>query len=263
MDAGPGPPALCVPAGRGTLEPGEMPSHTLKLIRHETVAEGTFAFHFERPAGFAFKAGQYLDVTLIDPPETDAEGNVRAFSIASAPHEPEIMIATRLRDSAFKRVLRSLAPGAEAAADGPFGNLVLHNNASRPAVLLAGGIGITPFRSICFRAAAEKLPHRIYLFYSNRRPEDAAFLEPLAALERENPNFRLIPTMTAMDKSSRPWSGETGYIGRAMLERHSVPLSGPIFYIAGPPAMVAAMQQMLAAAGVDSDDVRPEEFGGY
>jgi len=87
-------------------------------------------------------------------------------------------------------------------------------------VFLAGGIGITPFRSIVFRAAKEKLPHRIFLFYSNRRPEDAPFLDELQALERENPNYKLIASMTEMSKSHRPWQGEAGMIDKEMLARH-------------------------------------------
>jgi ferredoxin-NADP reductase len=90
----------------------------------------------------------------------------------------------------------------------------------RTAVFLAGGIGITPFRSIVFRAAKEKLPHRIFLFYSNRRPEDAPFLDELQAVERENPNYKLIASMTEMSKSQRPWQGEAGLIDKEMLARH-------------------------------------------
>jgi len=94
---------------------------------------------------------------------------------------------------------------------------MLHNNAKRTAVLLSGGIGITPFRSILFRAAKEKLPHRIFLFYSNRRPEDAPFLEELQALQKKNSNYKLIATMNEMDKSHLPWHGETGLIDKEML----------------------------------------------
>jgi ferredoxin-NADP reductase len=146
----------------------------------------------------------------------------------------------------------------------------LHNNASRPAVLLAGGIGITPFRSIVRRAAHEKLPHRIWLFYSNRRPEDAPFLDELRDLARENPNFTFIPTMTQMRGSHLPWKGETGYITHELIVQHlqhngssGKELSGPIYYIAGPPAMVAGLRTMLNNAGVDEDDIRTEEFTGY
>jgi len=130
-------------------------------------------------------------------------------------------------------------------------------------VLLAGGIGITPFRSIVFRAAKEKLAHRIFLFYSNRRPEDAPFLEELEALGEENPNYTLIASMTEMGKSHQPWQGETGLINKEMLARYVKDAVSPIYYIAGPPGMVKGLHTMLNEAGVDDDDVRTEEFAGY
>ena len=97
----------------------------------------------------------------------------------------------------------------------------------------------------------------------NRRPEDAAFLGELQALEREYPNYTLVGTMTGMDRSALPWAGETGKITKEMLTRHIGQLTGPIYYLAGPPAMVAAMHQVLNSAGVDDDDIRSEEFSGY
>ena len=103
-----------------------MPKYTLKLINRQQVAEGTLAFFFEKPSGFVFKAGQYVEVSLRDPPETDSEGNSRAFSLASAPSEPPLMIATRMRDTAFKRVLGAAPVGSEVQIEGPFGNLILH-----------------------------------------------------------------------------------------------------------------------------------------
>src|ERR1700681_3585105 len=106
--------------------------------------------------------------------------------------------------------------GSAVKIEGPSGSLTLHNNVTRTAVLLAGGIGITPFRSIVFRAAKEKLPHRIFLFYSNRRPEDAPFLYELQALEKKNPNYKLVASMTEMSKSQRPWQGEAGLIDKEM-----------------------------------------------
>ena len=96
-----------------------------------------------------------------------------------------------------------------------------------------------------------------------KRPEDAAFLETLQSLETTNPNFRLICAMTEMSKSNKEWKGETALIDREMLSRHSATLQGPIYYIAGPPTMVAAMRQTLVSAGVEEDDIRAEEFAGY
>lgn len=233
------------------------------LIGSETVAEGTMLFKFEKSKGFSYKPGQTVDVTLINPPETDAEGNTRAFSLASSPADTYLAIATRMRDTAFKRVLKNMTPGTELKIEGPFGDLTLHENTKRPAVFLAGGIGITPFHSMCVDAAERKLPHKITLFYSNRRPEDAAFLEELKYLPEKNPNFTFVGTMTEMSASSREWDGEQGYINAAMLSKYIDQASMPIYYIAGPAAMVAAMRTMLNESGVSNDDIRTEEFTGY
>ncbi len=245
------------------------PMIKVKLIERSEVAEKTMAFRFARPDGWTFKAGQSLDMTLLDPPETDTEGNTRAFSLACAPSEPTLMVATRMRNTAFKRVLKNMPLGSEVKIEGPFGGFSLHNNAARPAVILAGGIGSTPFRSMVLHAAKEKLPHHILLFYSNRRPEDAAFLQELDSVQNQNPNYKLIATMTEMQNSRRPWKGESGLINEEMLDRHFPDRvagggqPGAIYYIAGPPSMVNGLRTMLAGAGVDSDDIRSEEFSGY
>jgi ferredoxin-NADP reductase len=173
------------------------------------------------------------------------------------------MIATRMRDTAFKRVLKTMPLGTEVRIVGPFGSLTLHQSTARPAVFLAGGIGITPFRSMLWQAAEQKLRHHLFLFYSNRRPEDAAFLEELEDLEKENPYYKFIGTMAEMARSNRIWRGETGFINQEMLAKYIGDLAAPIYYIAGPPKMVEAMQKALSDAGVASDDVRAEEFAGY
>lgn len=240
-----------------------MTIHEVQLTRRVTVAEGTMAFHLARPTGFQFRAGQSLTISLVDPPAMDGKGATRTFTIASAPHEAELMIATRMRDSTFKRVLGAAPAGTPLRIDGPNGEMVLHDDSARPAVFLAGGIGITPFLSISRHAARERLPHSIYLFYSNRRPEDAAFLAELQGMEKVNPNYHLIATMAEAEKSARAWAGETGFIRRDMLERHLPDTASPVYYFAGPPAMTAAMQEMLQGIGIVEDAMRYEEFYGY
>lgn len=128
-------------------------TYLVKLKNRFSVAEGTMAFQFEKPGRFSFRAGQSVDITLIHPFDTDAKGNGRAFSIASATHEDVLMIVTRMRDTAFKRELARMALKTEVKLEGPGGNLILHNNPSRAAIFLAGGIGVTPIRSILLRAA--------------------------------------------------------------------------------------------------------------
>jgi ferredoxin-NADP reductase len=240
-----------------------MPAQEARLARRDLVAEGTMAFRFSKPSGFRHQAGQSLLMMLVDPPETDSEGDARTFTIASAPHEAELMIATRMRDTAFKRVLKAAPVGTAVRIDGPNGEMVLHDDPARPAVLLAGGIGITPFLSMARDAANRRLPHRLNLFYSNRRPEDAAFIAELQQMEQLNRNFRLIATMTEPEKSAQRWPGETGFIRREMLVRHLPELVSPVYYFAGPPAMTTAMQQMLQDLGVGEEAMRSEEFYGY
>jgi len=240
-----------------------MSIHRIKLKNRREIAKGTMAFHFEKPEGFAYKAGQFADYSLINPAETDDEGNIRGFSFASAPYEESLMFATRMRDTAFKRVLKTMEPGTELTFDGPYGSFTLHNNASIPAVFLTGGIGVTPARSIVLQAAHDKLPHKIFLFDSNNGPEDAAFLDELTRVQTENPNYTFVGTMTQMEKSQRPWHGETGYINKEMLAKYISDLTSPIYYIVGPPAMVDALRNVLNDAGVNTDNIRTEEFTGY
>jgi ferredoxin-NADP reductase len=239
---------------------------TLPLSSRSEVAERTLEFRFAKPRSMTFKAGQFMDLTLLNPSQTDAEGNTRGFSINSAPDDPELIFTTRLRDTAFKRVLRSLPVGTGVQLDGPFGSFTLHNNESRPAVLLAGGIGITPFRSFVRRAAHEKLGHRIMLLYANRRPEDTPFLEELYGFERENRRFTFVPTMTRLSDSLASWTGETGRIDPGMILRHtrrSATHANAIYYIAGPPPMVAGLHAIVRSLGIDDDDIRTEDFAGY
>src|ERR1017187_4305818 len=141
-----------------------MPGQTSKLLRREEVAEGTIAFHFEKPSGFKFKAGQFADVTLTHPPETDAEGNTRTFSIASPPFANELVFTTRMRDTAFKRSLKRVPLTAEVKIGPAAGTFMLHKNLAKPAIFLAGGIGITPFLSMVQQADRDRLSQKLYLF---------------------------------------------------------------------------------------------------
>jgi ferredoxin-NADP reductase len=240
-----------------------MSIHIVRLIGREEVADGTMAFHFEKPSGFLYKAGQFADFTLINPPETDAEGNIRGFSLASAPYESDLQIATRMRDTAFKRVMKHLPDGTPLKLDAPYGSFTLHKNAAVPAVFLTGGIGITVVRSILLEATHEAAPRRIVLFYANHRSADAAYLETLRAVTTQNPHFIFVPTMTHMEIAHKGWTGETGHITKAMLERYLDDLTVPIYYSTGPASLVAAMRKTLTEAGVDEDTIRTEEFTGY
>lgn len=235
----------------------------IRLTGKEEVANGTLAFRLSKPEGFKFAAGQAVYVAFPDLKKADAKGQSRTFSIASAPQDAELEIATRQTDTSFKRHLAAADNGAAVQIEGPYGDMALHEDASRAAVFLAGGTGVTPFRSMVLDATHRGLPHRLFLFYSNRRPEDAAYLAELRELEQKNPRFKLIATFTE-DGTTLPGSTvEHGYITAEMIGRHAGDPASAIFYIAGPPAMVSAMEGMLKGAGVSPNNVHAEKFAGY
>ena len=160
-------------------------THLLKLIERREVADRTLAIWLQKPADFDFTAGQFAELSILNPDSASEPAHL-AFSMASSPEETELMFATRIRGGAFKQSLRNMALGSYIQLEGPYGNFILHEDATRAAVFLAGGIGITPVRSILVHAAKAKLPNQLVLFYSNRKPEDAAFLDELRDLQSLN-----------------------------------------------------------------------------
>lgn len=255
----------------GNGAPKDIVSFNITLKSKRQIAEGTYEFIFDKPADFyAYKAGQHGRMTLIDPPETDAEGNARFLSFASTPDEPELRFAMRMRDTAFKRVLGNMKPGEQVLFQmrqkNMHGSFALQDaaDAGRPAVFLIGGIGIVPVYSMIKDALAHSVRHKITLFYSNRRPEDAPYLSDLQKLAKANPSvFELVTTVTEPEKSAQKWSGETGFITKEMIQRYVSDMSAPLYYIAGLTEMVAAMQKVLADAGIKKDSIRAEEFGAF
>ena len=231
------------------------------LLSRAPVAERTMAFRFAKPAGFAFKAGQAIDLILHGTAAAEGEAGSHAFSLVGAPFEPELTIATRMRDSTFKRRLAALPIGALVSIDGPVGSMTLHNDRRRAAVFIAGGIGITPFVSILRQAMHDATAQPMALLYANRRPEDAAFLEELERLQARTSTFRMIATMTG--RPATPWAGAQGRIEAALVRRVAAELPAPIFYLAGPPSFVADLERTLSLAGVDDDAIRSEGFYGY
>ncbi len=237
-----------------------MPIHKLKLISKRPIATNTVIFHFEKPAGFNFTPGQYGGFTLINPAQIDPTGITRRFSLLSTPDDEHIAIATRIQSSAYKQVLNDLAIGAEIKFAGPTGTFVLDADPALPTVMIAGGIGITPFYSMIRHAVAHQPQRELYLFYGNRNPEDAAFIAELQQLAKTAPNFKLICTM---ENATANWDGEVGYITHTLIKKYITDLNDPNYFVCGSPAMVTALQELLAEMGVDEAKIKVEDFPGY
>jgi ferredoxin-NADP reductase len=208
-----------------------------------------------------FQPGQYFWVTLLDPPYDDEKGPRRHITVVTSPTERGVLgLATRIRDTAFKRSLAELPEGAEVEVEQPKGSFVLPEETDRPYVFIAGGIGITVFRSMLRYIADEGLPHRVTLVYSNRDRESTAFYDELRELEAANPNLEVVFTMT----KDSGWVGETRRIDADMLRDHlGEELDSYTYLIAGPPAMVDGVVGALQGAGIPEDKVTPDRFSGY
>lgn len=235
-----------------------MPIFQLKLRERRSIANQTIQLIFEKPAGFQYKAGQYGGFTLMNPAETDAGGITRRFSLLSSPDDDYLAIATRIQQSAYKRVLNQLPIGNEIKFAGPTGSFLLHEDNDVPAVMIAGGIGIAPFYSMIHHHAHHQSSQSIYLFYGNQKQSDAAFLAELEQMQ--TPHFKFIATMAAPEAG---WQGEIGFVDDKMIKKYISDIHAPIYYVCGSPAMVTAIQELLAEMGIDEDRIKTEDFPGY
>jgi len=229
--------------------------------KHE-VAKGTLFVVFDLLGEeLDWIAGQYFWVDLLESPYEDERGLRRHISVVTSPNERGVLgLCTRLRDTAFKKTLAELPPGAEVDVEHPKGDFKLPTETDRPYVFIAGGIGITVFRCMLRYINEEQLPHRVTLLYSNRDRESTAFLDELVELDRDYDNIRVVFTMT----DDPDWDGERRKIDEQFLRDHlGDDLDSYTYLVAGPPAMTEGVVETLKASGIAEDHIRPDRFSGY
>jgi ferredoxin-NADP reductase len=224
------------------------------------VAKGTLLVLFSVDGYPEYRPGNYFWVELPDRGREDEKGLRRHISLVTSPTERGVVgLATRVRDTAFKQTLAELEVGDEVEVEEPKGSFLLPEDTSAEYVFVAGGIGITVFRSMLRYIADEGLPYRVTLVYSNRDRESAAFLDELEELEQSVEGLRVVLTMTDDDG----WEGETRRIDAELLREHVGELQNKQFLVAGPPAMTEAVVDALHAASVPEDRVLAGKFSGY
>ena len=216
---------------------------------------GTATFRFDKPQGYSFVPGQFVMLTL-----TTAEGEqTKIFSHCDAPGDPYIEITTRLSGSAFKNALEALRPSDEVGMSGPGGRFTVPEGC-RKAAFLVGGVGITPARSIIRDAVLRSTGLAVALFFGNQDQSCIPFGEELAGYAASHPEIEVVNVLAVPEAG---WEGETGFITAETVRRHVEGLDGWHWFVCGPPAMVTAMERVVADLGLPDESVSFERFGGY
>ena len=223
---------------------------TSKLIRKVQLTGDTWAFHFEKPTEFDYLPGQYVKITL-NHNNPDERGISRFFTMSSSPTEEDILITTRILHSSFKKAFYGLPVGAEVQMRGPHGIFVLDEQDTRGKVYLAGGIGITPARSmlVYLRDKNLNIPFTLMVSFSNG--SEIIFQDELSSLS--NNDRKIIYVVTS----------EEGRIDEEKIKKNVPDLPNSLFYISGPAGFVDAMEKLVRSLGVSEENIKTEDFPGY
>ncbi|MCW4031206.1 MAG: FAD-dependent oxidoreductase [Candidatus Bathyarchaeota archaeon] len=214
------------------------------------------SFRFPRPARLNYKAGQFFFITL----KKDGEELNKHFSFSSSPTEKtHIEFTKKLSDSDFSTALKALKEGDWARIDAPYGKFTFEGEYEKIG-LLAGGIGITPLKSICRYCTDMRLSTKITLLYGNRTENDIAFRKELETMQKQNKNLK---TLFILNEPSGEWKGATGLITAKMIEKQVPDFKETTFYTCGPPGMVKTMVKLVEQLGLPKTQLKFEYFTGY
>jgi glycine betaine catabolism B len=228
----------------------------VRVLESPRVTPSVHGVRFEKPPGFQFAPVQFCGLELA----TRAGSIEYPMSLACSPTRPYLEFGARVSESPWKEAFAALEPGDEAEVDGAYGHFVLDETS--PAVLVAGGIGITPLKGMAEYAADRQLPIDVRLVYSNRSEEEIAYRSELEVLTRENPRFRVYHTLTRASDSAS-WTGRRGRVDTDLLREASRGLSDPVYYVCGAPGLVQDAYRLLVGLGVTPDRIKYELFRGY
>jgi len=235
----------------------------LRLKERRQIGSGTMSFTFPRPPGFSHRLGQYMEWTL-PLKNSDSRGARRYFSIASSPTEPDLMIAARFSPEAsrYKQEMARMEAGDPIIAGELGGDFVLPRDPRIPLAFVAGGIGITPFRSMIKFLVDRGEQRNIVLLYSSSAEEEIVFRDVFDEAEGKI-ELKAVYTLTDLCRIRQGWCGERGPIDPHMVREKVPEFRSRRYFVSGPPGMVNAMARMLRSIGVPRRQVRTDSFLGY
>lgn len=227
-----------------------------RVLESRALTPSTHLLRVEKAPGFDFRPVQFCGLEF-----ATSEGSEEyPMSLACSPTRPYLEFGARLSGSAWKRAFAALRPGEEVEVDGAYGHFLLDE--ARDAVFVAGGIGITPLKGMAEYLADTGSEHRSVLVYSNRSQEEIAFRAELAELERHNPRFRVLHSLTR-EPADSGWTGRRGRVDDDLLRAAAGAVAAPKYYLCGKGEMVMETGRRLLALGVPREDIVFEVFRGY
>jgi ferredoxin-NADP reductase len=213
------------------------------------------SFRFPRPATLSCKPGQYLFLTI----KSGGKKLSKTLSLSSSPTEKEhIEFTKKLTGSEFSNALRTLKVSDWAMTDAPYGRFTFEGKNEKIA-LLAGGIGITPFRSICKYCTDMRLTAKITLLYGNRSESETVFKSEMEEMEKQNENLKVV---FVLNEASNAWKGATGVIDAKLIKKEVPDYNERVFYASSPPPMVKVMEKLIRDLGLPATQLRLEAFTG-
>jgi ferredoxin-NADP reductase len=241
-----------------TLKREEPPVMKFETAVKEIIprTQDMISYRFPRPNELDYKPGQYMLVTI----KAGGKELTHPFSLSSSPTEKDyIEFTKKLTDSEYSNTLKALKPGDWASIDAPHGTFTFQGEHQK-IVMLAGGVGITPFRSICRYSTDTHLTSSIVLLYGCRSENEIAFKTELEEMQQQNPNLKVI---FILNEASSQWKGHVGFI-KAELVKSQVPdYKERMFYVCGPPGMVKAMESLVTSMGLPLTQLKLEALAGH
>lgn len=234
----------------------------LTLISKIEDASGTWHFTFKPDRPFSYKPGQYVEWTL-GYEHPDNRGNRRYFTLASSPTEETVQLGIRCYPtcSAYKKALLELPLGGTIIISQLSGDFTLPKNPQKMA-FIAGGIGITPFRSMMKYLLDTQTKSDVVLFYSNKQESEIAYRDVFNECE-EKMGAKVVYNLSDLTHIAADWKGEKGSLNSEIIARECPDYKERMFYISGPRGMVVAFTDTLQKMGVASSHIKVDFFPGF
>lgn len=235
----------------------------LKLNEKIKIAPDTYDFVFSSNKRLRYNPGQYMEWTL-GHQNPDARGNRRYFTLASSPTENDVRIGIKFYDnsSSFKKAMDDIPPGGTIAASQLAGDFILPRDKNKKLVFIAGGIGITPFRSMIKYLIDKNDQRQITLFFANKYVSEIVYRD-IFDEAKQKLGITTIYTLTDKEKLPADWRGEYGRVDGAMIQKYVPDFRQRNFYLSGPNAMVEANEEMLRSLGMSRDQIKTDYFPGF